>query len=115
MTPSIRLSFVVLRCVAAAFAIYATARHPYGFYVTTRWVVFVTCCWGLFLSRRHIWPSFALAYVIIGAVFNPVFPFRFARDTWHNLDIAAAILLLVSLLFDHLLCRPSNQPNTPPN
>lgn len=95
-----RTAFIVARCTAAGFALYATARHPYSYYILTRWIVFLTCCWGIFFLRHRLWPSFALMYAVVGLVFNPVFPLHFARNTWHNLDIAAAVVLLVSLVVD---------------
>ena len=95
-----RAAFVIARCVAAGFALYATAKHPYNFYVLTRWVVFLTCCCGLWLNRSRLWPSFAPAYAVVGLVFNPVLPFHFTRSTWHTLDIAAGAILLASLLLD---------------
>jgi hypothetical protein len=95
-----RVGFIIARCVAAGFAFWATARHPYDFYILTRWVVFVTCCWGVFLCRHRLWPSIAPVYAVIGLVFNPLAPFHFARNTWHDLDIIAAVVLLVSLAFN---------------
>lgn len=94
-------AFFIARCVAAGFALYATAKHPYNFYVLTRWVVFLTCCCGLWLNRSRLWPSFAPAYAAVGLIFNPILPFHFTRPTWHTLDIAAGAVLLASLLFDH--------------
>jgi Family of unknown function (DUF6804) len=91
------VAFVLVRCIAAALALYATAKHPYNFYVLTRWVVFLVCCWGLWLSREHIWPSFAPDYIVVGLIFNPLLPFHFSRSTWHTLDIAAGALLLLSV------------------
>ena len=96
-----RLLFVIARCIAAGFAFYATAEHAYGFYILTRWVLSLTCCWGLFLCRRRLWPSIAPAYAVVGIVFNPLFSFHFSRGTWQNLDIVAAVILLASLLLNH--------------
>ena len=95
-----RAAFVIARCVAAGFALYATAKHPYNFYVLTRWVVFLACCFGLWLNRNRLWPSFASAYGVVGLVFNPLLPFHFTRSTWHVLDITAGTVFLASLLFD---------------
>lgn len=92
-------AFFIVRCVAAGFALYATAKHSYNFYVLTRWVVFLTCCWGLWLGRSRFWPSFAPAYIAVGLIFNPILPFHFTRSTWHTLDIAAGAVLLASLVF----------------
>lgn len=98
--PYTRPAFILARCVAAGFAFYATAKHPYSFYTLTRWIVFVTCCWGVILTLRRLWPSAAPVYLLVGFTFNPLLPFHFTRGTWHNLDIAAGALLLVTLAFD---------------
>jgi len=94
-----RLGFLLARCLAAGLAFWAVARHPYDFYVLTRWVVCMTCLWGLVLCRRRPWPSPAPAYALVAVVFNPLLPFHFARSTWHTLDIAAGIVLLATLAF----------------
>ena len=100
-------AFFIARCVAAGFSLYATAQHSYNFYVLTRWVVFLTGCWGLWLGRSRFWPSFAPAYIAVGLIFNPILPFHFTRSTWHTLDIAAGAVLLISLFFDSTQRAPS--------
>lgn len=100
MKRGIHVPFVLLRCVAAGFAFYATAKHPYNFYVVTRWVVFLTCCWGLWSLGAQVWRSFGLGYIAIGLIFNPLFPFHFQRSIWHTLDIAAGAILLLSIAYD---------------
>lgn len=111
MKPYIRFSFMLACCIAAGYAFYATGRHPYHFYVTTRWIVFLTCCWGVVRCVRRLWPSFAPAYALVGIVFNPLVPFHFARATWHNLDIAAGVILLASLAF-HNSPKKSNHDDS---
>jgi hypothetical protein len=111
MTKSDRFGFMVARFVAAGFALWATARHPYSFYILTRWVVFVTCCWGVYRLRLRLWPSFAPAYAVVGLILNPIAPFHFSRGTWHNLDVAAAVILLASIPFDR--ARPSPPADHP--
>ena len=81
MKPTNRTAFFFARCAAAGFAFYATAKHPYNFYIFTRWVVFATCCYGLWINRSRFWPSFAPAYLAVGLIFNPVLPFHFERST----------------------------------
>ena len=99
MSSPIPIAFVLVRCLAAALAFYATGKHPYNFYILTRWVVFLVCCWGFWLSRGRIWPSFAPGYIAVGLLFNPVLSFHFLRSTWHALDIAAGGVLVLSLAF----------------
>lgn len=94
----IRAAFIVVRCIATGVAFYATAKHPHGFYLLTRWIVFLTCCWGIVLCRQRFWPSAAPAYALLTLVFNPLLPFHFTHGTWHNLDISAGLILSASLL-----------------
>ena len=111
MPTGFRIAFVIARCVAAGLALWATDKHPHSFYVVARWVVFATCCCGLWLNRSRFWPSFAPAYGVVGLFFNPFLPFYFARSTWHNLDIAAGVILLASLAF-HDSPNTSNRNDT---
>jgi hypothetical protein len=97
MSRRVRIAFIVLRCVAAALVFYAIGNQPYSFYLLTRRVVFLTCCSGIWLCRRSFWTSFAPAYIAVGLVFNPVLRFHFHRSTWQALDIAAGIVLLLSV------------------
>lgn len=99
MSAHVRIAFILVRCIAAALAFYAVAKHPYIFYILTRWAIFLVCSWGLWLGRGRFWPSFAPAYIAVGLVFNPLLPFHFQRSTWHTLDLVAGIILLVSLAF----------------
>ena len=110
MSLGVRIAFILVRCLAAALAFYAAGKHPYNFYILARWTVFFACCWGLWLCRGRIWPSFAPAYFAVGLVFNPFLPFHFRRSTWHTLDIAVGIILVVSLAFSHAP-RDSTQNN----
>jgi hypothetical protein len=106
MSSSLRVAFVIARLVAAGFALYATARHPYGYYIVTRWVVFVTCLGGVLISWRAF-SSCVFFYAAVGLLFNPIVPFHFTRNTWHKLDIVAAGVLLGSIVLD---ARPSQNP-----
>src|SRR5258706_9045232 len=99
MPTPLRIAFIIACCFAAGLAFYATEKHPYNFYIFTRWVVFLTCCWGLCFYRDLFWRWLVFAYIAIGVIFNPILPFRFQRSTWHNLDIAAGIILLALLAF----------------
>lgn len=102
-----RYAFFVALCAAAGLAFWATGRHPYDFYVLTRWVICLTCVWGLALCIRRPWLSFAPAYALVGIVFNPHLPFHFTRATWFDIDIAAGIVLLVALPYSQFITQRS--------
>lgn len=102
-------AFAVARFIAGALALYAIAKHPYNFYVLTRWVVFVVCCWGFWTCRNRVWPSFAPVYVAIGLLFNPLLPFHFHRSTWQIFDAITGIALLASLALPRSAHGPNNR------
>jgi uncharacterized membrane protein YccC len=112
MSPDSRIGFIVARCFAAALVFYAISSHPYNVYVLTRWVVFLTCAWGLWIHRRTMWPSFAPVYLLISLLFNPLFPFHFQRSTWRYLDVVTGVLIVLSLAFANAP-RDSNQNKAP--
>ena len=85
--------------VAAIFAFVAAAGgHPYSFYTTTRWVVFVVCCWGAYQHLEVSPKGILVGFIVIGVVFNPLIPFRFKRDVWQVIDIISGISLLALVL-----------------
>ena len=81
-----------------AFLILAAfGSWPYNFYILTRIVVcFSFACLAVLLHRRRrfVWEA-AIAFWAL--LFNPVAPFRFAKDTWQLFNIAALITLISAL------------------
>jgi hypothetical protein len=91
-------------CIAVALmAAWATARHPYGYYTLVRWPVFTAggyMGWRFYQVQKQ---PFALLFVGVAILFNPVAPFALARSTWEPLDLAcAAIFLLGAYLTPNL-------------
>ncbi len=72
-------------------------RHPYGYYKLLRWVV---CGVGAYMvleaakSKKEGW---AITFGITALLFNPFVRVGFDRDTWPWVDLAAAILFVISL------------------
>jgi predicted ABC-type exoprotein transport system permease subunit len=97
-TFAMNTAFLIARCVAGAMALYATAKHPYNFYVLTRWALFIVCFWGVWMCWRGVRASLVPAYIAIGVIFNPFLPFHFARSTWQAFDMLAGIVLLASVV-----------------
>jgi hypothetical protein len=80
--------------VAAIFAFVAAAGgHPYSFYTTTRWVVFVVCCWGAYQHLEVAPKRILIGFIVVGVLFNPLIPFRFKRDLWQVIDIFSGIAM----------------------
>jgi len=85
-------------CVLAAiFAFVAAAGgHPYSFYTTTRWVIFLVCCWGWYQNLESSPKGINFAFIVIGVLFNPFIPFRFKRDIWQVIDVITAITIIAT-------------------
>jgi hypothetical protein len=92
-----KIALTVGCVIAAIFAFVATAGgHPYSFYTTTRWVVFVVCCWGAFQNLESSPKGILVGFIVIGVLFNPLIPFRFKRDIWQVIDVIAAIAIIAT-------------------
>jgi hypothetical protein len=88
--------------IPTALLLIATTRMPYGYYTFTR---IVTCGFAIFVafiswqeesSASKLWSA---AYLLIAALFNPIFPVYLKRSTWFCIDIGVAILLVTHLAF----------------
>jgi hypothetical protein len=84
-------------CLLAGIITFVAAAggHPYSFYILTRWVVFVVCCWGALQNIENPKKWILIGFILIGIIFNPLIPFRFKRDVWQIIDIVSAITLVV--------------------
>lgn len=94
------VAFIIARCIAAALAFYAVGKHSYNVYIVTRWAVFLACGWETYLSARGQRPLFGIVNLAAAVVFNPFLPFHLARQTWHLLDVAAGLVILVAIALD---------------
>jgi len=90
-----RTALVAACVIAAVFAFVAAAGgHPYSFYTTTRWVVFLVCCVGVYQNLESSPKAILIGFIVIGVLFNPLIPFRFKRDVWQVIDILGGIALI---------------------
>jgi hypothetical protein len=86
--------------VVALIAFLAIEKHPYGFYIFTRWAVFLTCCYGLYFNGEKGWKSSSPFFAIVGLIFNPILPIYLHKEMWHLLDFGTAVGFLISIAFD---------------
>ena len=92
-----KIALTVGCMVAAIFALVAAAGgHPYSFYTTTRWVVFVVCCWGAYQNLECSPKGILVGFIVIAVLFNPLIPFRFKKDLWQVIDLIAAVTLILN-------------------
>jgi len=90
----------ILKLIAAGMLFGALGHQQEDYYTPLRWVVCVvsilTCLDAVNAvdSDKTAW---AWALAIVALVFNPLIPLHLTRDTWAFIDIASAVILLVSI------------------
>lgn len=90
---------VVARVLASVMLLWALSAHPYGYFTLMRFVVCavaIYCALQASSQRKEEW-TWILAGIAI--LFNPLIPFHLNRQIWSILDVAVAILLVVSIFF----------------
>ncbi|MEW6738785.1 MAG: DUF6804 family protein [Nitrospirota bacterium] len=89
----------ITRLIASLLLLWALDRHAYGYYQILRWVVCGVGAYSTFVAMELEKISWAWALGITAVVFNPIIPIHLNRDTWAIIDIAAAILFVLSTFF----------------
>lgn len=87
------------RVIAGLALIFALFNLPYAYYQLLRWLVCIVACYGGYIAkynRRVIW---IWAFVALAVLFNPIAPIQFNRDMWAPIDVASAIVLVISIWF----------------
>ena len=91
------LGSVIAKLIAAVMLFAALGRHAYDYYTLLRWVacgVYVLTAFQAVQDKKTGW---LFLFVTAAVVLNPIVPVHLKRDTWAIVDIAAALLLLVSI------------------
>ncbi len=88
---------ILAKLLAAGMLFAALGRHGYDFYTLLRWIACGVCAYTAFqasLTKRNGW---LWIFAILALILNPIVPLHFKRETWALVDVAAAVLLLVSI------------------
>lgn len=91
--------FLLARVVAAGMLLLALTRQPYSYYTALRIVVCWVAGYGTFLALRTQRTRWAGTFGTEAVVFNPIWPIHLDRATWAVVDVAAAMVLLLSIPF----------------
>lgn len=92
-----KLGSVVAKLIAAGLLFAALGRHPYDYYTLLRWVVCGVSAFAAFQATQSKKIGWAGTLAIVALIFNPLIPFHLKRETWAFIDIAAAVMLLLSI------------------
>ena len=98
MTTKTQRPHLIPALIAAALLLGALADLPYGYYQLLR---FVVCGVGVYVayaaySWQKIWAVWVFGFVAL--LFNPLAPIRLSREIWQPIDVACAILFVVTTI-----------------
>ena len=82
--------------ITAVLLLLATLPLPADFYALLRIVAAGTFAWGAYRNFAKKMLLLPLAYTLFAILFNPVMEINLPRETGIVVDLAAAILLLVT-------------------
>lgn len=88
---------MLIRIIAALMLLIAFSDLPYAYYQILRWVVCGVTGYGAFNAYESKNNAWMWIFGITAVTFNPFAPFYFKRETWQLFDIAASVILFVSL------------------
>jgi len=88
---------IIAKLIAAVLLFAALGRHPYNYYTILRWVACGVSAFTAFQAAETKKFGWLAVFVIVAIVLNPITPIHLKRDTWALVDIAAAVLLLLSI------------------
>jgi hypothetical protein len=89
MIPTLIASAMLIGCLINGL--------PYGYFQILRWVVCGVCGYRAYLAytlNKKVW---MWVFVASAVLFNPIAPIHLDRNLWAVIDVAMAVVLLVSL------------------
>jgi uncharacterized membrane protein len=99
------VAFAVVRIVSAGLLLWASAKHPIGYYTIVRFTVCGTCAFGAYYASRPEKTGWTWAMMVMAVLFNPAIPIYLGKQRWEGIDIVAALVLLASIP----LLRPAKE------
>lgn len=90
----------ILKILAIFLLIYATSWHQYSYYIFLRWFIFLTSIYFSYSSHKNKNKTWLIGFIVISLLFNPIIPIYLSKDVWAIIDVATAILILISIFSD---------------
>ncbi len=79
--------------LAIVFLLGAFGDWTYFYFQLLRWVVTAVAIYIAYTSYESKKFTWTWIFGITAILFNPLFPFYFARETWQILDVVAAAII----------------------
>lgn len=88
---------LVKATTAVILIVAAIGGQPYGFYTLLRWVVCPVCAYTAVHTVAKEKTGWAWTFGVLAALFNPLLVVHLGRSVWAIVDIAAAMVTLLSI------------------
>lgn len=85
---------VIYTCAAMLFV--GAAPLPYGYYTLLRFIACGVFAFAAVTSLERKRKKLTWVYGLLALLFNPIIKVHLPKETWAFVDVAAAILLLVT-------------------
>jgi hypothetical protein len=86
-------SMIVPAFLATGMLLLGLENLPYSYYQLLRLAVTGIAAWLALQSYSNNEKPASCVFIAIALILNPILPFRFAKETWHVVDGAAAIAI----------------------
>ncbi len=70
--------------------LFAILSLPYGYYQILRWVITLSSVFLMYKNFKQGYETAAFIMIIIGILFNPIFPIYMQKSTWAIFDLICA-------------------------
>lgn len=87
------------RLIAAAFLVVALDRWSYDYYTLLRYVACGVATYSAVLAFSAGKRGWTWTLGVVALLFNPIKPVHLSREAWAPIDLAAALLFLISMFF----------------
>ena len=92
----------LIKLLAACLLIIAIAEMPDGYYTFLKFAVCGGAAYLVYVNFKSEREGWLLVFGLIALMWNPLVPLQFKREIWVVLDIAAAVVFIVSSLKDSI-------------
>jgi len=89
------LALVIISTIMLLLAI--PPLWPYGYYLLLRIMVCVTAVALSLSAHKKEKSGWMWAMIIIAIIFNPLIPFHLGKEIWSIVDLAVAVILVISI------------------
>lgn len=84
------------KIIVVGVLIGALGTHPYSYYQFTRWAMTICSVYLAYHYAEKEKKGWMWIFIALTILFNPIFPFYFAKNTWQVFDLLGTILLFTT-------------------